>query len=106
MQVDLDKLFDSVLEIFRFVLHVESSPENSLDVLEPLVPDELRPHGQTDPCSSIGLKYTHAVTIVLEDHSDVIALRMGEESLDLGEGVVVFEEEHVSCLAVAIELSH
>ena len=106
VKIYLDELLYFLLEVIRFLLHFKSSPVNAFDILEPLVPDELTPHGQTDPWPSIGLKNTNSVSFVPEDHPNMIALRIGEESLNFGKGVVVFEEQNITSLAISVELSN
>ena len=48
MQVGLHELLDALVEVLRLALHVESAPVDAFDVFEPLVADELIPHGKGD----------------------------------------------------------
>jgi hypothetical protein len=74
MQIDLHELSDLIFEILRLVLHVKPPPINPFDVLEPLVTNELVPHGQGDSRSRVGLENAKTVLFVLVNHTDVVAL--------------------------------
>ena len=58
MKIDLHKFSHPILKILRLILHVQSSPINSLNILKPFVSDQLVPHRQRNPCARIRLKYT------------------------------------------------
>jgi hypothetical protein len=104
VEVLLDEIFDSFLKIFWLVLHVESSPVDSLDILEPFVSDELIPHGQTNPCAGVRLEDADPVPLVSEDHANVVTIRIGKEPLYFGEGVVISEQNYISSLAISRKL--
>ena len=104
MEINFYKLFDSFIKILGFVLHVESSPIYALDVLEPFVADELRPHCQTDSCSSSRFEDADTISLISEDHADMINLRICEESLNFGKEVTIFKEDDISSLAISIKL--
>lgn len=104
MEIDLDELSDFIFKILRLVLHIESPPINPFDILEPLITNELIPHGQRHTSSRVGLKYAKTVLFVLEDHTNMITLWISEESLDFRESMVVSKEDNVTRLAVFGEL--
>jgi hypothetical protein len=63
-----------LLEIFGFLLHIQSSPINTLDILEPFISDQLIPHGERNTSSRVRLKDAKSILLVSEDHPNMIAL--------------------------------
>lgn len=104
VQVGLHEFLYFFVEVLRLALHIKSAPVNAFDILEPLVANELIPHGKWDSSAWVGLKNAKAVLFILVDHANVIALWVGEKALHFGKGMIVSEEQHVSSLTVLREL--
>jgi len=66
MQINFDELMYPILEVGRFILHVESSPIDAFYIFEPFVADELVPHRQAHPCPRIRLEDAQSILLVFE----------------------------------------
>jgi hypothetical protein len=73
VKIYFDKFPDFLFEIFCFLLHVESSPINTLDILEPFISYQLIPHGKRYSSSRIGLKDAKPIFLISKNYSNMVA---------------------------------
>ena len=104
MQVGLHEFRHPFIEIMRFVVHLQLPPGDSFDVFEPMMPDQLVPHGHGNAQAWIRFEQADPVPLAFIHHSHMIKLRVGQHPLHFGHGVVVSEEQDVARFAILGEL--